>query len=196
MTNSYKDAAERHFVQGIAAAKGGLGVQSCPYSIAVDKSGVLSNDSMAATYWREGWNFGRFTMTQSLRRVMSFELQIAAEHLFKFQEEYSETCRVSNQGIFASRLKSLRARQRSNRIAVHIRESKEYKLLRDLCYDFYIPWRKGEEPYSFRLFDRLLDVLGRNADFHDILRRYEGRHGLSAAWEEWIRSEPLQEPTP
>lgn len=199
MPSTYSDIAEQHFIQGLVAARGGLGPDSCPYAHADDPSVKATASITAPVNWMDGWRFGRFTMTQALRRDRSSELQTAVARLFQFQDEYSEACRVSSKGLVASGLKSLRASRRAEEIAVQIKECWEYKLLHDLCYEFYLPWRQSEVPYAFRIYDHQLDVFGYGGGSEQTLRallsRYGDRHGVRAAWEEYIRSEPLHEPT-
>lgn len=197
MSESYKEASERHFLEGLGAARGGLGHDRCPYQYPAEEVSLAT--STAPLNWSEGWQFGRFTMMQTLRRERILELQPALRHLGQFQSEFSEACRVSNQGLFQSGLKSIQASRRLNEIAASVKASREFKLLHDLRYEFYLPWHATEAPYEFRLFDRQLAVFGYGGNSEETLRsllqRYGEQHGVRAAWEEYVRAEPLTYPS-
>lgn len=196
MPESYKEASERHFLEGVVAARGGLGQDRCPYQYAAEEVSLAT--STAPLNWAEGWQFGRFTMMQTLRRGRALELQSALRHLGQFQTAFSEACRVSNQGLLQSGLKSIQASRRLNEIAASIKDSREFKLLHDLGYEFYLPWRPTEAPYEFRLFDRQLAVFGYNGNseqtLRSLLQRYGEQHGIRVAWVEYVRAEPLTYP--
>lgn len=198
MPDYVKEAAERHFLEGLDAARGGLGSDSCPYQLIDANVNASTEVRTAPVNWMIGWQFGRFTMMQSLRKARVSELKSAVQHLMQFQREYTETSRVSKQGLIRSRLKSICANRRSNEIVKNIRASREFKLLEDLHYEFYFPWRESEDPYEFRLVDRQLAVFGYDGNSEKTLRqllsRYGDRHGVRAAWEEYVRSDPLQLP--
>lgn len=198
MSETFRDASERQFLEGLSAARGGLSEQSCPYNYSDDQSSTRGDSATARLNWAEGWQFGRFTMMQALRRDRLRDLKSAVERLTYFQSEYAEACRVSNQGLLQSGLKSIRAKKRSNEIAANIMASREYKLLQDLQYEFYLPWRHSEAPYEFKLFDRQLAVFGYDGHSERVLRRllnqYGDRHGVRTAWEEYVRAEPLRYP--
>lgn len=180
--------SEDHFVQGLHAARGGLDQECCPYRL--PESGTDA-ESLARVNWRYGWQFGRFTTTQALRRDSRDKVELAVQEIYKYQPDYQSACHLANQGLIRSRLKCTRAKRDTHRIAAFILATPENKLLEDLQYELYFPSRPSEAPYMFRLFDRQLAVFGYKCD-EDTLRRllrwYGDRHGVKAAWHEYIHA--------
>lgn len=195
MEASYKEISERHFLEGLSAAHGGLLAESCPYEYSDNHSQTSWAIETAPLNWMEGWQLGRFAMMQSLREERFVDSQSAAMHLSTFQHDYAEACRVSNQGFRQAGLKKIWAGKYCNEIAAKIRSSREFKLLQDLCYEFYLPWRPSEAPYAFRVFDRQLSVFGGNEEtLRSLLTRYGDRHGVRSIWEQYVRAGALQYP--
>lgn len=188
-------AAEDHFVQGLHAAQAKLDQERCPYTRS--ESGTDADD-FARTHWSYGWQFGRFTMMQGRRRDDRDKVELAVKELQKFQLDYQRACDLANQGLIRSRLKCLRAKRDVDRIAASILATPEGKLLKDLQYELYFPFRPSEAPYKFRLFDRQLAVFGSKCDDHT-LRRLLGwlgdRHGVKAAWHEYVHAGSVEFPS-
>lgn len=180
--------SEEYFIQGLRAARDGLHQERCPYKLS--ESGG-DTESLARVNWLYGWRFGRFTMTQALRRDNRDKVELAVRTIYKYQSDYQSACHLANQGLMRSRLKCARAKRDAHRIVAFILATPENKLLKDLQYELYFPSRPSEAPYKFRLFDRQLAVFGHKCN-EDTLRRllecYADRHGVKAAWHEYINA--------
>jgi hypothetical protein len=193
MTNDYKRAQEEHFLQGLSSAKGGLPAETCPHPWTDDSA-------EAASSWGRGWSFGKLVLVQTLRKEKSDEIKAAIAHLFSYQVQYAEGCRIQNQGFFKAGLKYFAARRESNEIARHIMGSKEYRLLKDVGIDFFIPWRPSEAPYSFRLhysdsFQRYYSAEYEQS-FRKLVNQYGESHGILAAWRDYQSSTPVEDLLP
>lgn len=188
---STKQISEKYFLQGFSSAQGGLSADSCPYAYVPSGQGASIEEICAPVNWNNGWKFGRFVAVQRLRNEKSDELHAAIRSLFQHEAELSELLSTVNQGPWKAGLRYFTARNRSDRIAREIRQSKEFRLLHDLQIELYMPWRPSESPYCFKLFDRQLAVFGSRCDerpLRQLLERYGDRHGVGAAWREYVRT--------
>src|SRR5690554_1910496 len=186
--------SEDYFVAGLHAALGGLDQERCPY---MPYESASSAECLARLNWCYGWQFGRFTMSLSLRRESRDKVQLAVQRIHKYQKAYQSACDLANQGLIQSRLKCVRAKREAHRIAAFLLKSQENKMLEDLQYELYIPMRASEAPYKFKLFDRQLAVFGNNCDegtLRRLLQWYGDRHGVKAAWHEYVHAASVDFP--
>lgn len=195
---SVKETSEKHFLQGFSSAQGGLAAETCPYEyVPVDQEANIERVTAPAN-WKQGWQFGRFVAIQRLRREKSEEIRNAIQAIFLHEAAYSEMQRTVNQGLLKAGLRYFTARRGSNQLARQIQQSKEFRLLQDLHIELYLPWRPSEQPY-FKLFDRQLQVFGFRSEeetLRQLLARYGDRHGVRAAWHEYVHAEPIETMVP
>ena len=193
-----KIRGEKYFLQGLSSAKGGLSEESCPYPPKTESTNESNIDEIAEIYWKKGWRFGKFILVQTLRKEKFNEIKAAIAQLNSYQNQYSEWCRIENAGFLKSGFKYFSARRGSNSLARHIRQSKEHRLLQDVWFEFYIPWRPSEDPYMFRLIDRRMDIFWHSQQgeihFQELVNQYGDSHGVRAAWQEYLSPSEIESP--
>lgn len=196
MPSTPNDIGEEHFLQGLSSARAGLAEETCPYHYVTDNASTDVNQISAPVNWRQGWQLGRFVAIQRARKEKEQELQSALGKLFSYEAAHCDQCEVLNLGFAKSGLKYLLARKESTKLAEQIKQSKEFRLLRDLYIELYVPCRPNEHPYTFKIYDQLLGVFGNAANKERTLRqlveRYGERHGVQAAWHEYVQAESTE----
>ena len=196
MPSTRNDIGEEHFLQGLSSARAGLAEETCPYDYVTDNASTDFSQISAPANWRQGWQLGRLVAIQRARKEKEQELRSALGKLFSYEAAHCDQCEVLNRGFVKSGLKYLVARKESTKLAEQIKQSKEFRLLKDLYIELYLPWRPDEQPYAFKIYDHLLGVFGNAADkertLRQLVKRYGERHGVQAAWHEYVQAEPVE----
>jgi hypothetical protein len=196
---STKQTSEKYFLQGLSSAQGGLSAETCPYAYVPSDQDASVEEICAPVNWSEGWQFGRFVAIERLRKEKSDEVRTAIRAIFQHEIAWSEMLCTVNRGLLKAGLNYFTARRISSRLARQIRQSKEFRLLHDLRIELYLPCRPDEHPYRFKLFDRQLEVFGFRTEekkLRQLLERYGDRHGIGAAWREYVHAEPIEKMIP
>lgn len=196
MPPTAREIDEQYFLQGISSARAGLAEETCPYEYVSDTSDARIAEICAPVDWRQGWKFGKFVTVQRARVDKSQEIQKAIRELVRFERAHCEQCEIINRGPMRSGLKHFSTQRESSKLAAQIRASKEFRLLKDLYFELYLPWRADEGPYTFKVFYRILDIFSTGGDkektLRDLVVRYGERHGVQAAWHEYVHAESVE----
>lgn len=188
MSLNSKQKIEEWFVQGLHAAQGGLAENICPYDWETD-------DGMARINWSDGWCFGKFVAVQKLRKDMTEQIKRAIQFIFSFQDAYAESYRIEHQGLLKAGFKYLSAKKDTSEITRQILQSKEFRLLKELNIQVYLPYLPSEAPYTFKIYDNQMNVFGNNSNTESRLRRivttYGERHGVQQAWHDYAYAEEI-----
>lgn len=196
MPSNAREIDEQHFLQGVSSAKAGLAEETCPYEYVADNSETSITEICAPVNWRQGWQYGKFVAIQRARVEKAQEIQNSIAELFRFEGPHCEQCEILNRGLMKSGLKYFSTQKESSKLADQIQMSKEFRLLKDLYIELYLPWRPEENPYKFKIFDRLLDIFGSGGDkertLRDLVKRYGERHGVRAAWCKYVHTESVE----
>ena len=187
--------SEQHFQEGISAGKAGLSREACPYVLDVKSDAEQPMPDTARMYWALGWSLNEFERVLRARVALRDQLRKAIATLLQHQGPYQHHCVTEELGLFRGGLAYLRSRRASIRIANQIRESKEIRLLQELQFDFYIPWRKEERPYRFVITDQL-QTPGREKMMQDLVRSFGDRFGVREAWHLYLAKEEVQDLLP
>lgn len=183
MPNSF----EEHFAEGVAAGKNGLSLEACPYVLELDRGPGWPAPSIAYFDWHLGWKFARFERVLRTRKEMKEPIRSAITSLLQYQADYSSHSITEARGLFRTGLRYFKARKEAIRIAALLRESKEMRLLNELCYGLHLPWHPSEHPYTFQFTDQILMIFGGmppgdESQIRGLLTKFGDRHGVRDVW--------------
>ena len=193
MQSAAKEVDETYFLEGLSSARAGLAEETCPYEYVAENSVTSGSQIRAPSNWRLGWKYGRYIAIQRARKEKTVEILNALRDLFRHEDTHCKQCEILNRGLLKAGLKFIAAQRESAKLAAQIRTSKSFRLLKDLYIDLYLPWRPEEYPYKFKVFDRQLNIFGdEERTFRRLVQIYGERHGVQAAWYEYVRTDSIE----
>lgn len=193
MPPTAEEIDEGYFLEGLSSAGAGLAEEACPYEYVTGSSVTSDAQICAPLNWRNGWKYGKFLAVQRARIEKSVELRRALQDLFRHEDSHRKQCEILNRGILKGGLKYLSARRESAALATEIYESKQFRLLKALYIELYLPWRPEEYPYSFNVFDQLLKIFGdEERTLRQLVKQYGEKHGIQAAWYDYVQTYPSE----
>lgn len=192
MARNYKQESDEIFLQGLRAVQGSLPRDVCPYD-----SVTANGDDGGANLliWNDGWDFGKYVAIRKARKEMIGLIKQAIRSIFAHQDSYCQSCRVRNQGFRKAGFSYFSAKREFREIYSRIQDSKEFKLLKELYIEVYLPWRPSEDPYTFCVFDRQLRIMGSDTEepFRKLVSRYGEHCGVDQAWHDYVHAPELGE---
>lgn len=200
---------EEYFLQGLSAGQGGLSAETCPYEfvphdavvggrvlLAGVEQNVTVDEITAPLQWKEGWRLGRYIAIEKLRSEKADEIASAIRYVYSQEAAIGECLTVVNRGLLRSGWNWFKANSEARELAQTIRASKELRLMHDLKFELYMPWRADEYPYHFRVRDKLFDALeatrAGGPSLFQLLEKYGEKLGVTGTQYQRLTSEQVE----